>query len=103
MSIWANGQVTWDFKEGGQFALFGGNATGTFTKIVSLVEFSRFFKFETTGPEQGDRAEVEAQELSLRPLCQHQIHSQGSREYSVNSIIILCFFLFHRSIIAKSE
>ncbi|PAV72444.1 hypothetical protein WR25_02631 [Diploscapter pachys] len=33
VSVWANGQVTWDFKEGGQFALFGGNVTGTFTKI----------------------------------------------------------------------
>ena len=50
VSIWANGQVTWDFKEGGQFALFGGNVTGTFTKIVRLVEFSLFFNLKLQDP-----------------------------------------------------
>uniref|UniRef100_A0A0K0D419 Aha1_N domain-containing protein n=1 Tax=Angiostrongylus cantonensis TaxID=6313 RepID=A0A0K0D419_ANGCA len=32
---WANGNVEWDFKEGGKFVLFGGTVTGTFDKIVS--------------------------------------------------------------------
>ncbi|CAI4222849.1 unnamed protein product [Auanema sp. JU1783] len=31
--VWANGNVDWDFKEGGNFALFGGNVTGSFNKI----------------------------------------------------------------------
>ncbi|KHJ82070.1 hypothetical protein OESDEN_18238, partial [Oesophagostomum dentatum] len=30
---WANGNVEWDFKEGGKFTLFGGTVTGTFDKI----------------------------------------------------------------------
>ncbi|VDM56644.1 unnamed protein product [Angiostrongylus costaricensis] len=30
---WANGNVEWDFKEGGKFVLFGGTVTGTFDKI----------------------------------------------------------------------
>ncbi|VDM68360.1 unnamed protein product [Strongylus vulgaris] len=33
---WANGNVEWDFKEGGKFTLFGGTVTGTFDKIVCL-------------------------------------------------------------------
>lgn len=30
---WANGNIEWDFKEGGKFVLFGGTVTGTFEKI----------------------------------------------------------------------
>lgn len=33
VKAWANGNIDWDFKEGGKFALFGGNATGKFLKI----------------------------------------------------------------------
>ncbi|KAJ1348692.1 hypothetical protein KIN20_004046 [Parelaphostrongylus tenuis] len=30
---WANGNVDWNFKEGGKFVLFGGTVTGAFDKI----------------------------------------------------------------------
>ena len=34
---WCNGNVQWDFREGGTFVLFGGNVTGSFVKIVSKI------------------------------------------------------------------
>ncbi|KIH48463.1 hypothetical protein ANCDUO_21468, partial [Ancylostoma duodenale] len=34
---WANGNIEWDFKEGGKFTLFGGTVTGTFDKIHVLL------------------------------------------------------------------
>lgn len=34
---WANGNVEWDFKEGGKFTLFGGTVTGRFLEIVGFL------------------------------------------------------------------
>ncbi|CAD6196421.1 unnamed protein product [Caenorhabditis auriculariae] len=31
--VWANGNIQWDFKPEGKFALFGGNVSGSFVKI----------------------------------------------------------------------
>lgn len=39
VQAWSNGSAKWDFRESGSFALFGGNATGTFVKIVRTLVF----------------------------------------------------------------
>ncbi|ULT91101.1 hypothetical protein L3Y34_009012 [Caenorhabditis briggsae] len=44
---WTNGSIQeWDFKEGGKFALFGGNVTGTFEKIEPSKEIVKKWRLK---------------------------------------------------------
>ncbi|EYC13794.1 hypothetical protein Y032_0042g533 [Ancylostoma ceylanicum] len=43
---WANGNIEWDFKEGGKFTLFGGTVTGTFDKIKPNEEITMSWRLK---------------------------------------------------------
>ncbi|XGW05487.1 hypothetical protein V3C99_016107 [Haemonchus contortus] len=45
--IWANGNVEWDFKQGGKFVLFGGTVTGTFEEIKKNEEISMLWRLKS--------------------------------------------------------
>lgn len=43
---WANGNVEWDFKEGGKFTLFGGTVTGRFLEIKPNEEITMAWRLK---------------------------------------------------------
>lgn len=57
VQAWANGSVDWNFKEGGIFALFGGNVTGTFTQIEPSKRILMAWRLK--GYPEGHHADIE--------------------------------------------
>ncbi|KAK6012218.1 hypothetical protein OSTOST_22637, partial [Ostertagia ostertagi] len=45
--VWANGNVEWDFKQGGKFALFGGTVTGTFEEIKANEQITMSWRLKS--------------------------------------------------------